>query len=87
MNPEGPQSSEQAFVCGRCGKSGPKLDEPPFPTELGKEILEKICKSCWQEWFATSIRVVNEYRLDLMQPEAAKIYDQCMCEFLGLGQP
>lgn len=87
MCPEDPVAEKQDFVCSRCKKPNPRMEEPPFPTELGKRIHETICQPCWQEWFAMSIRVVNEYRLDLMSPEASQVYDRCMCEFLGLETP
>lgn len=82
----GPEQGSR-FVCSRCKKSSPALDEPPFLTDLGRQIQEKICRPCWEEWMATSIMVINEYRLNLMAPEAAAIYDAHMCEFLGLKCP
>jgi Fe-S cluster biosynthesis and repair protein YggX len=72
------------FVCGRCKKANPRLAEAPFPNDLGRKIHETICKECWREWFAMSVKVVNEYRLNLMAPDASKVYDEVMCEFLGI---
>ena len=72
------------FVCSRCGKPNPRLEEAPFPTELGARIHQTICQSCWREWFAMSVKVINEYRLNLLSPQGAQIYDQHLKEFLGL---
>jgi Fe-S cluster biosynthesis and repair protein YggX len=77
---------EETFLCRRCGKPNPRLEEPPFPTALGKEIHDAICQACWREWFAMSIKVINEYRLNLMTPQGNAIYDQHMKEFLGLAE-
>ena len=53
-------------------------------SELGAKIHENICTSCWSEWMAMSIKVINEFRLNLATPEANEIYDQQMREFLGV---
>jgi Fe-S cluster biosynthesis and repair protein YggX len=51
---------------------------------LGKEIYEKICADCWREWIAMGTKVINELRLPLSDPQAQKIFDQHMKEFLNL---
>lgn len=80
---EQPEKTSE-FVCSRCKRHNPHLGEPPFPTDLGRQIHEEICQSCWRDWMTTSVMVINEYRLNLMAPEASAIYDAHMCEFLGL---
>jgi Fe-S cluster biosynthesis and repair protein YggX len=73
-----------AWTCKRCFKANTQLDETPFSSELGQSIHESICDACWQEWIAMSIKVINEYRLNMALPEANEIYDTHMKEFLGL---
>ena len=80
------QQEAPAWVCSKCQKPNPKLEEAPLPSELGQKIHAAICQSCWKEWMATSIMVINEYRLNLMSPEAGRTYDTHMCEFLGLKE-
>jgi len=70
--------------CRRCSNVHPRLKEAPFPTDLGRQIHDTVCLPCWKEWIAVSIKVINEYRLNLMLPEAQETYDQHMREFLGL---
>jgi Fe-S cluster biosynthesis and repair protein YggX len=84
MTEQDKQEGSTDFTCSRCKKQGVRLDEPPFPNKLGAKIHETICTACWQEWMAMSVRVINEYRLNLMSPEASAIYDSSMCEFLGV---
>lgn len=72
------------WKCSRCLKGNPRLGEAPFTSELGEQILERICQRCWQEWMAVSIKVINEYRLDLASPQGNEIFDYYMKEFLGL---
>src|ERR1051325_50093 len=70
--------------CQRCGKIGPKLPGPPFRNEQGKLIYERICAPCWREWIGMGTKVINEMRLPLSDPQAQKIFDQHMMEFLNL---
>lgn len=72
-------------ACRRCGRVGPQLEEAPFPTPIGEEVYEQICVPCWSEWIAVSIKVINEYRLNLMLPEAQTTYDAHLREFFGLA--
>jgi Fe-S cluster biosynthesis and repair protein YggX len=70
--------------CARCLEPNPRLEEAPFSYELGQRIGEEICQRCWEEWMAMSVKVINEYRLNLASPEGSSIYDSCMHEFFGL---
>jgi Fe-S cluster biosynthesis and repair protein YggX len=75
---------EGQVLCNRCGHAGRKLPSPPFSNAQGKEIYEKICADCWREWIAMGTKVINELRLPLSDPQAQKIFDQHMKEFLNL---
>src|SRR5215208_5442702 len=75
---------EGEVLCSRCGKVGPRLPEPPFRNDLGKEIQQKTCATCWREWIGMGTKVINEMRLPLSDPQAQKIFDQHMIEFLNL---
>ena len=81
-----PEAAETTggFVCRRCGQANPRMEEPPFSTEIGQKIYEAICQPCWREWIAQSIKVINEYRLNLISPQGNEIYEQHMKEFLGV---
>jgi Fe-S cluster biosynthesis and repair protein YggX len=82
-----PQQSvgQGQVLCNRCGKVGRRLAEPPFSNVQGKLIQEKICADCWREWIGMGTKVINELRLPLSDPQAQKIFDQHMREFLNLG--
>lgn len=81
---EAPAAPPGTFVCRRCGKANPRLDEPPLLNDTGKRIHEEICQVCWREWIAMSIKVINEYRLNLLTSDGNATYDRHMQEFLGL---
>ncbi len=78
-------SPPEAFRCSRCNGSNDPLESPPLPSELGQEVRDRVCKSCWQDWISASTRLINEYRLDLMSPEGSAFYDRCLREFLRIG--
>ena len=71
-------------LCNRCGRVNRRLPAPPFSNAQGKEIYEKICADCWREWIGMGTKVINELRLPLSDPQAQKIFDQHMMEFLNL---
>jgi len=77
-------AGEGEVLCSRCGRIGPRLPEPPFSNALGKEIQDKTCAPCWREWIGMGTKVINEMRLPLSDPQAQKIFDQHMIEFLNL---
>ncbi len=75
---------EGEVLCVRCGQVKPKLPAPPFSNKQGQEIYAKVCAACWREWIAMGTKVINELRLPLNDPQAQKVFDQHMIEFLNL---
>lgn len=83
--PAAPQAvGEGQVLCARCNRTTAKLPKPPFKGPQGQEIFEKICADCWREWIPMGTKVINELRLPLNDPQAQKLYDQHMLEFLNL---
>ena len=76
---------EGQIQCHRCGQIKPKMAHPPFSNAQGKLIQEKICADCWREWIGMGTKVINELRLPLSDPQAQKVFDQHMMEFLNLA--
>jgi Fe-S cluster biosynthesis and repair protein YggX len=70
--------------CARCGRIAPRMAEPPFRNDQGRMIQDKVCSPCWKEWIGMGTKVINEMRLPLADPQAQKIFDQHMMEFLNL---
>ena len=75
---------EGEVLCKRCGKIQPRLPKPPLPNAFGKEIFENIGAPCWREAIGHGTKVINELRLPLADPQAQKIWDQHIREFLNL---
>ena len=70
--------------CRRCGQVKPKLPGPPFKNAFGQEIYQHICADCWREAIGFGTKVINELRLPLSDPQANKMWDQHIREFLNL---
>jgi Fe-S cluster biosynthesis and repair protein YggX len=76
------------ITCTRCGREAPGLEQPPMiPAAQARDVYEKVCADCWQEWQNMEVMVINELRLNFMDPEAQKILDRQMREFLALDSP
>jgi Fe-S cluster biosynthesis and repair protein YggX/predicted TPR repeat methyltransferase len=75
---------EGQVLCSRCGQVKPRMPNAPFSNAQGKMIHERVCADCWREWIGMGTKVINEMRLPLADPQAQKIFDQHMMEFLNL---
>ncbi|HEX8322683.1 MAG TPA: Fe(2+)-trafficking protein [Tepidisphaeraceae bacterium] len=75
---------EGEVQCKRCGLVKPKMARQPFSNAQGKLIQDNVCAECWREWIAMGTKVINELRLPLNDPQAQKVFDQHMLEFLHL---
>lgn len=74
--------------CARCGEERPALARAPFGGALGEEIRERVCALCWAEWRQVEVMVINELRLNFMEPSSQEILAAEMRRFLGLdGAP
>ncbi|MEE8138465.1 MAG: Fe(2+)-trafficking protein [Thermoanaerobaculia bacterium] len=71
-------------VCVRCKRSLKPIPKVPYPGRLGEEIQEKTCADCWAEWQHAEVKVINELRLNFMDPRSNDILIQHMREFLCL---
>ena len=74
------------FICKASGRSGTQLAEPPMRGALGQWIYENISAEMWKTWIGQGTKVINELRLDFSREEDQKVYDQYMCEFLGIDE-
>lgn len=54
----------------------------PFPTDLGRQILDQVCNPCWQEWVTRQRQLINHYALDLRDPKARGFLLEEMKTFL-----
>ena len=59
------------------------LDAPPYPGPKGQEIFEHVSKQAWQEWQVHQTRLINEKRLNLLDPQTRKFLQGEMDKFFA----
>ena len=79
-------TSTQAIpiLCSRCSTRPAGLERPPFRGALGEELQRRVCPLCWEEWKRAEVMVINELKLNFMEPTAQEILTSHMREFLAL---
>ena len=55
--------------CIILGEEAEALTRQPWPGELGKRILEQVSKAAWQKWMSHQTMLINEHRLNPLNPE------------------
>ncbi len=73
-------------TCTRCGREAEPLPFAPYPDELGARIQRSVCQACWREYMGRQTMVINEYRLDLMDPHSQEVLTSDLIEFLKLDE-
>lgn len=72
--------------CIKLGIEAEGLDFPPWPGELGEKIFENVSKEAWQGWVQHQTMLINENRLNPMNPEHKQyIQEQIEKYFFGEG--
>ncbi|MGH9465333.1 MAG: Fe(2+)-trafficking protein [Thermoanaerobaculia bacterium] len=74
-------------ACARCRRLAPAIVGRTYPGALGEEIRTKVCADCWAEWQRTEVMVINELKLDFMEPRSQEVLVQHLREFLALDAP
>lgn len=68
--------------CMKLGKEAEGLSFQTWPGELGKKVFENISQEAWNMWVNHQTMLINEYRLNPMDPEAKKMIVKEMEKFL-----
>ena len=67
--------------CKKLNQELEALDRAPYPGELGKKIHENISKKAWKMWLSHQTMLINEYRLNVIEPESRKFLENEMEKF------
>lgn len=79
--------AERTVNCKKLGKELPGLEKPPFPGKIGEAIFENISREAWGLWRDDmQMKVLNEYRLNMGDPDDYKVLQQQMMLFLNLEE-
>ena len=74
------------LTCTRCGQQGEPAPgtRVPFPAAVREKVVASICSTCWKEWEGMEVKVINEYRLNFMEPSHRDMLKRACLDFLGL---
>jgi Fe-S cluster biosynthesis and repair protein YggX len=86
LNGGSPKMAEEAQTvrmvkCVKLGKELPGLDRIPWKGEIGKRVYEHVSKDAWKMWVDHSKMLLNEFRLNPMDPNSQKIMEEQMEQF------
>lgn len=88
MADQNPQSTQTVRMvkCVKLGKELPGLDRAPWKGELGQRIYDNVSKEAWRTWVEHSKMLMNEFRLNPLDPNSQKIIAEQMEQyFFGEG--
>ncbi|WP_137297609.1 oxidative damage protection protein [Psychromonas sp. SP041] len=71
--------------CTIKNKELPALARAPMFGEQGKRILETVSKEAWAEWVGMQTILINENRLNLMEPASRDFLNAKLQDFLSGG--
>ncbi|MDC3180971.1 oxidative damage protection protein [Gammaproteobacteria bacterium] len=70
------------MYCIKLKSERPGLDYQPIPGELGERLYREISQSAWQMWLVHQTKLINEFKLDLLDDKAQKFLEEEMLSFL-----
>jgi Fe-S cluster biosynthesis and repair protein YggX len=72
--------------CVKFDKDMPGLERIPWKGDIGKRVYENVSADAWKLWIEYSKMLVNEYRLNPLDPASQKIMEEQMEQyFFGEG--
>ena len=73
--------------CSRCLRQAPPIETASFYTPaLEQELRARVCTECWNEWQRAEVMVINELKLNFMDPKALPTLIGQMREFFALDR-
>ena len=75
----------RTVFCQRLNKEAEGLDFQLYPGDLGKRIFDNISKEAWALWQTKQTMLINEKKLNMMNPEHRQLLEQEMVKFLFEG--
>jgi len=76
-----------AIRCSRCSRDAAPIAAGVFYTPaLEREVRARVCNDCWNEWQRAEVMVINELKLNFMDPGALPVLIAQMREFFALDR-
>ncbi len=72
----------RSVFCVKLQKEAEGLAKPPYPGRIGEKIFQNISLGAWKMWQSHQTMLINEYRLNVLDPQARKFLEEEMDKFL-----
>ncbi|MDX9760205.1 MAG: Fe(2+)-trafficking protein [Bacteroidota bacterium] len=73
------------ITCSRCGMQKEAVHNTAFYRgEVREKLLAHACQDCWADWVKMQIMLINEYRLNLMDPQTDEFLNTQILAFFKL---
>ncbi|MCC5880077.1 MAG: oxidative damage protection protein [Idiomarina sp.] len=76
----------RTVFCQRLQQEAEGLDFQLYPGELGERIYQNISKQAWADWQKKQTMLINEKRLNMMDPDARAFLEKEMEAYLFEGK-
>jgi Fe-S cluster biosynthesis and repair protein YggX len=72
--------------CVKLGRELPGLDRAPWKGPIGQRVYDNVSKEAWRGWVEHSKMLMNEFRLNPLDPKSQQIMEEQMeSYFFGDG--
>jgi Fe-S cluster biosynthesis and repair protein YggX len=76
-----PKPGAHMVKCVKFGREMEGLDRVPWRGDLGKRVYDNVSKEAWKLWVEYSKMLMNEYRLNPLDPQSQKVMEEQMDQF------
>ncbi|WP_448250282.1 oxidative damage protection protein [Thalassotalea agariperforans] len=76
----------RTVFCQNLKKEADGLDYQLYPGEIGKRIFDNICKEAWGIWQKKQTMLINEKKMNMMNPDDRAFLEKAMVAYLFEGQ-
>lgn len=84
--PPRPEGHDDWVFCSKLEKWAPPAKRVPWGGKLGAAIRQNVSEEAWQEWLKMEVMVINELRLNFMDPKSQDILIAQLRQFLNLPE-
>ena len=60
------------------------MSNPPVKNKYWDKVMAVTCQSSWNEWKDMEVKIINEYRLNMLEREHRQMLKKFMKDFLDL---
>jgi Fe-S cluster biosynthesis and repair protein YggX len=77
--------------CSRCQREGAAIASNPFRSSealrsIGERVQQRVCAECYRAWLESSVKLVNDSKLDLRDERSREVWLTQMRAFLNIDE-